>query len=72
MKFLQIDSLPPRIKIFKSSCHPLSRVKRLICKYTYIQMNNYAENKLDIFVLMFDFNGAICGIYPSFPLKNIK
>ena len=44
----------------------------LICKYTYIQMNNYAENKLDIFVLMFDFNGAICGIYPSFPLKNIK
>jgi len=44
----------------------------LICKYTYIQMNNYAENKLDIVVLMFDFNGAICGIYPSFPLKNIK
>lgn len=42
----------------------------LICKYTYFQMNSYAENKLDIVVLMFDFNGNVCGFYPFF--NNIQ
>jgi cobalt-precorrin-5B (C1)-methyltransferase len=38
----------------------------LICKNTYLQMNNHAEKKLDIVVIMFDFNGIVCGYYPAF------
>ncbi len=36
----------------------------LICKYVYSEMYNHSNKSIEIVVIMFDFNGKICGKYP--------
>ena len=36
----------------------------LICKYVYSEMYNHSNNSIEIIVIMFDFDGKICGKYP--------
>ena len=36
----------------------------LICKHVYSEMYNHSNNSIEINVIMFDFNGKICGKYP--------
>ncbi len=36
----------------------------LICRYVYSEMYNHSNKSIEIVVIMFDFNGKICGKYP--------
>jgi cobalt-precorrin-5B (C1)-methyltransferase len=36
----------------------------LICKHVYAEMYNHSNNSIEIVVIMFDFDGKICGKYP--------
>ena len=36
----------------------------LICKHVYTEMSKHSNNSIEIVVIMFDFDGKICGKYP--------
>jgi cobalt-precorrin-5B (C1)-methyltransferase len=36
----------------------------LICKHVYEEMYKHSNNSIEIVVIMFDFDGKICGKYP--------
>jgi cobalt-precorrin-5B (C1)-methyltransferase len=36
----------------------------LICKHVYAEMYKHSNNSMEIVVIMFDFDGKICGKYP--------
>jgi cobalt-precorrin-5B (C1)-methyltransferase len=44
--------------------HKIENFFNLICKYVYNEMYSHSNNSLEIIVIMFDFEGQICGKYP--------
>ncbi|HEX5185598.1 MAG TPA: cobalt-precorrin-5B (C(1))-methyltransferase [Nitrososphaeraceae archaeon] len=46
------------------SQHKIKNYFNLICKHVYNEMYSHSNNSLEIKVIMFDFEGQICGKYP--------
>jgi len=44
--------------------HQIKNFFNLICKHVYNEMYGHSNNSLDIIIIMFDFEGRICGKYP--------
>jgi cobalt-precorrin-5B (C1)-methyltransferase len=46
------------------SQHNVKNFFNLVCKHVYDEMYSHSNNSIEIVVIMFDFDGKICGRYP--------
>jgi cobalt-precorrin-5B (C1)-methyltransferase len=46
------------------SQHNVKNFFNLVCKHVYVEMYSHSNNSIEIVVIMFDFDGEICGRYP--------